>query len=81
MSDDYRPGDVLMLKCPFTETTVTEVSRYHVSVWWPWLEVDPQAESIRWNGRRVLPTPEAREGETFRTDPVETALKPQRSPR
>jgi len=61
MSHDYRPGDVLLLECPFTETAVTGVTRYYVSVQWPWLEVDPQAENIRWNGRRALPTPAARE--------------------
>ncbi|WP_431683140.1 hypothetical protein [Kitasatospora sp. KL5] len=72
----FRPGDVLTVECPFTETTVTEVSRYHVSVEWPWLEVDPKAEKYRWNGQRALPLPEADEWETFRTEPVETALKP-----
>ncbi|MFH8476833.1 hypothetical protein [Streptomyces sp. NPDC018000] len=76
MSHDYRPGDVLLLECAFTETAVTAVSRYYVSVLWPWLKVDPQAENIRWNGRRALPTPEAREWEIFRTKPSETALKP-----
>lgn len=76
MSHDYRPGDVLLLECPFTETTVTGVTRYYVSVQWPWLEVDPQAENMRWNGRRALPTPAAREWEMFRTEPAETTLKP-----
>ncbi len=76
MSHDYRPGDVLLLECPFTETAVTGVTPYYVSVWWPWLEVDPQAENIRWNGRRALPTPAAREWEVFRTEPAETTLKP-----
>ncbi|MEU6098594.1 hypothetical protein [Streptomyces sp. NPDC047079] len=28
----YRPDDVLKLECPFTETTVTDVSRFYVSV-------------------------------------------------
>lgn len=59
MSHDYRPGDVLLLECPFTETAVTGVTRYYVSVRCPWLEVDPQAENIRWNGQRALPTPAA----------------------
>lgn len=75
MIDDYRAGDVLMLECPFTEATVTEVSRYYVSVRWPWLEVDPQAKNIRWNGQRALPTPEAGEWEIFRTEPAETVVR------
>ncbi|MER7969132.1 hypothetical protein ABTX35_09065 [Streptomyces sp. NPDC096080] len=76
MSHDYRPGDVLLLNCPFTETVVTGVTRYRVSVRWPWWEVDPQAENFRWNGQKALPTPTAREWETFRTGPAETVLKP-----
>ncbi|WP_405714315.1 MULTISPECIES: hypothetical protein [unclassified Streptomyces] len=72
----FRAGDVLELECPFTGTTVTEVSRFHITVRCPWLEVDTQAESFRWNGQRALPTPEAREWELFRTEPVETELKP-----
>ncbi len=75
MSHDYRPGDVLLLECPFTETAVTGVTRYYVSVRWPWLEVDAQAENIRWNGQRALPTPSDREWEIFRTEPAETALR------
>ncbi|MFF3595863.1 hypothetical protein [Kitasatospora indigofera] len=75
MRDDYRAGDVLMLECPFTEAVVTEVTRYHVSVRWPWLEVDPQAENFRWNGQRALPTPEADEWEIFRTEPAESVVR------
>ncbi|MEU7390100.1 hypothetical protein [Streptomyces tanashiensis] len=37
---------MLLLECPFTETTVTEATRYHVSVRCPWLEVDPRAELV-----------------------------------
>ncbi|MER7583652.1 hypothetical protein [Kitasatospora sp. NPDC097691] len=76
MIHDYRPGDVLRLECPFTETTVTEVSRYHVSVRCPWWAADPQAEGIHWNGGRAMPLPAAREWEIFRTEPVETELRP-----
>ncbi|MDK0524439.1 hypothetical protein [Streptomyces sp. ML-6] len=72
----FRPGDVLRLECPFTGTTVAGVSRFHVSVRWPWSEVDPQAENFGWNGRRALPLPEAHEWELFRTRPAETELKP-----
>ncbi|MFD8750291.1 hypothetical protein ACFV0O_04820 [Kitasatospora sp. NPDC059577] len=74
MSHDYRPGDVLRLECPFTETTVTGVSRCHVVVRCPWLAVDPQAEGYRWNGERALPLPEAHEWEVFRTEPPESGL-------
>jgi hypothetical protein len=75
MIDDYRAGDVLMLECPFTEAAVTEVSRSYVSVRWPWLEVDPQAENMRWNGQWALPTPAADEWEIFRTEPAETVVR------
>ncbi|WLQ53159.1 hypothetical protein P8A21_39235 [Streptomyces poriferorum] len=76
MNHDYRPGDVLLLECPFIEATVTRVTRSYVSVRWPWLQVDPQAENFRWNGQRPIPMPAAREWEIFRTEPAETALKP-----
>ncbi|MFJ9455805.1 hypothetical protein ACIRST_12070 [Kitasatospora sp. NPDC101447] len=76
MIHDYRPGDVLRLECDFTETTVTAVSRYHVSVRCPWLAADPQAEGICWNGDRAMPLPAAREWEVFRTEPAETELRP-----
>ncbi|WP_180290651.1 hypothetical protein [Streptomyces sp. TLI_171] len=75
MAIDYRRADVLLLECPFTGTTVSAVSRFHVSVRWPWSEVDPPATGFRWNGDRALPTPEAREWELFRTEPPETALR------
>lgn len=67
----FRPGDVLRLECPFTPTTVTGTSRYHVTVRWPWKQVDPEAENIRWNGDAALPTPESHEWERlyYRTDP------------
>ncbi|QIQ04350.1 hypothetical protein [Streptomyces liangshanensis] len=76
--DRFRAGDVLELECAFTETTVTGTTPFHVSVRWPWSEVDPQAANFRWNGDRGLPTPESYEydQEIFRTEPAETALKP-----
>ncbi|WP_406859058.1 hypothetical protein ABZO31_01920 [Streptomyces sp. HUAS MG47] len=76
MNHDYRSGDVLKLECPFAEATVTGVTRFYVSVRWPWLKVDPQAEAFGWNGQRALPMPNAREWEIFRTEPVETVLEP-----
>ncbi|MFF8279597.1 hypothetical protein ACF05T_26335 [Streptomyces lateritius] len=73
----FRPGDVVMLECPFTEVTVTAVNRYHVSVRWPWSQVDPLAESYCWNGDMALPTPEDQDWDRlyFRTEPMAGALK------
>ncbi|MFI2641800.1 hypothetical protein [Streptomyces sp. NPDC018610] len=71
----FRPGDVLEVQCPFTATTVAEVSDFHVSVRWPWSQVDPQAEDFGWNGRRALPKPEADEWDLFGTLPAQAALK------
>jgi hypothetical protein len=50
----YRSGDVLRIACPFTGTTVTGLTRFHVSVRWPWNRVDPGAERLRWNGSRAI---------------------------
>jgi hypothetical protein len=73
----FRPGDVLMLECPFTQAAVTAVSRFHVSVRWPWLEKDPLAKGFSWNGDCALPTPESSEWEGlyFRSEPAAGALK------
>ncbi|MGI5171612.1 hypothetical protein ACQEU3_45435 [Spirillospora sp. CA-253888] len=38
---DYRAGDVLRVSCPFTPAQITEVSRFHVTVQWPWWADDP----------------------------------------
>jgi hypothetical protein len=59
----------------FTETAVAGVTRYRLSVRWPWLHVDPQAENTGGTAR-AFPTPAAREWEIFRTKPAEAALKP-----
>ncbi|MFG2721070.1 hypothetical protein ACGFW5_22650 [Streptomyces sp. NPDC048416] len=75
MSHAYRHADVLVLECPFTETVVADAGRYHVSVLWPWLALDPQAEGISWNGHMALPTPAAQEREIFRTEPSVTTLR------
>ncbi|MGW1887687.1 hypothetical protein [Streptomyces sp. NPDC001970] len=74
----FRPGDVLTLECPLTETTVASVSRSYVSVRWPWNEVDPQAHSFRWNGESALPMPKSYDWDRsyFGTVPAETTLKP-----
>ncbi|MFD8645916.1 hypothetical protein ACFV14_37045 [Streptomyces zaomyceticus] len=73
----FRTGDVLTLECPLTETTVASVSRFYVSVRWPWNDVDPEAHSFRWNGETALPTPESFDWDRtyFRTVPAETDLK------
>ncbi|MGW5679262.1 hypothetical protein ACWEV4_29985 [Streptomyces sp. NPDC003860] len=73
----FRAGDVLTLECPFTETTVASVSRFYVSVRWPWNDVDPEAHGVCWNGETALPTPEAFDWDrsNFRTAPAEVDLK------
>jgi hypothetical protein len=50
----HRVGDVLRISCPFTPTVVTRVDDTHVSVRWPWWEIDPDADGIRWNGEAAL---------------------------
>jgi hypothetical protein len=47
---DYRVGDVLRISCPSATARVTAVDSRHVSVRWPWWEIDPDAEDTRWNG-------------------------------
>ncbi|MFJ9690836.1 hypothetical protein [Kitasatospora sp. NPDC101183] len=76
-AEDYRPGDVLRMECPFTEVTVTGVDRYHVAVRWPWWEIDTAADGIEWTGDVALPMPtdRDREREYFRTVPAEETLK------
>ncbi len=32
---------------------MTDVSRFHASVEWPWAEIDPQPQ-FRWNGQRAF---------------------------
>ncbi|MEU8927795.1 hypothetical protein AB0D10_43990 [Kitasatospora sp. NPDC048545] len=76
-AEGYRSGDVLRIGCPFTEVTVTGVSRSHVSVRWPWGEIDTAADGIEWNGDVALPTPadDGWESGYFRTRPAEDTLK------
>ncbi|WP_145911251.1 hypothetical protein [Kitasatospora viridis] len=54
---EFRAGDVLLLECPFTATTVTKVGPHYLSVRWPWLVVDPAVDSIRWNGDFAIALP------------------------
>ena len=49
----FRAGDVLRVACPFAEAEVTEVDRYHVTVRWPWGQIDPSS-SYLWNGEVAL---------------------------
>lgn len=73
---DFRVGDVLSVACPFTVTRVEQgVTWGHVSVRWPWWEIDSDNEFAHWNGivalgvgssGNVVPEVEA---ELFRTDP------------
>ena len=73
----YRPGDVLRLECPFSEVTVTAASQFHVSLRWPWWEIDTAADGIEWNGDVALPTSADHSwGDAyFRTMPPEDFLK------
>jgi hypothetical protein len=63
----YRVGDVLRISCPFTSTVVTGVDEVYVSVRWPWWEIDPDAEGVRWNGEVALGR--ADPDELYVTDP------------
>lgn len=48
---DLRVGDVLLVACPFTSTRVERgLTRDHVSVRWPWWDIDTDNESAHWNG-------------------------------
>ncbi|MGW1540114.1 hypothetical protein ACWCPM_07580 [Streptomyces sp. NPDC002309] len=79
---DFRVGDVLSVACPFTVARVERgVTWDHVSVRWPWWEIDADNEFGHWNGivalgvaggGRVAPEVEA---ELFRTDPPPDQLK------
>ncbi|PRX12225.1 hypothetical protein CLV67_12982 [Actinoplanes italicus] len=50
----FRAGDVLVVSCPFAPTVVTGLDRYHVSIRWPWWEIDPESEDVRWSGDAAL---------------------------
>ncbi|GAA3156197.1 hypothetical protein GCM10010521_50270 [Streptomyces rameus] len=79
---DFRVGDVLSVACPFTDTRVERgVTSGHLSVRWPWWEIDTANEFAHWNGIVALGVssgecgaPEV-EGELFRTDPPPERLK------
>ncbi|MFF8731665.1 hypothetical protein ACF073_35020 [Streptomyces sp. NPDC015171] len=81
---DFRVGDVLSIACPFTPARVERgVAWDHVSVRWPWWDIDTGSDSMHWNGivalgvadRGGLVSPEV-EAELFRTDPPPEHLKP-----
>ncbi|MET9452817.1 hypothetical protein [Streptomyces cinerochromogenes] len=80
--EDFRVGDVLSVACPFTVTRVEQsVMRGHLSVRWPWWEIDNDSAFARWNGIVALgvhsgerAAPEV-ESELFRTDPPPEQLK------
>ncbi|MEE6262747.1 hypothetical protein [Plantactinospora sonchi] len=70
----YRVGDVLRISCPFAPTVVTHVDETDVVVRWPWWEIDPDAEGVRWNGEAALchADPDA----LYTTDPPAGRLAP-----
>jgi len=51
-----RAGDVLRVSCPFTPARVTDLSPEYVVVRWPWWDVDPDCDWVKWNGEVALPT-------------------------
>ncbi|MFD5098903.1 hypothetical protein [Streptomyces albidochromogenes] len=79
---DFRVGDVLSVACPFTPTRVEQAVTWdHVSVRWPWWDIDAESDFVYWNGivalgvnsgGRVAPEVET---ELFRTDPPPEQLK------
>lgn len=72
----HQVGDVLRVSCAPTTARVTEVSRFHVSIEWPWGEADPDSQ-YAWNGRFALPVdPDGREWSLFRTEQDPRTLKP-----
>ncbi|WP_181449735.1 hypothetical protein [Streptomyces cyaneus] len=68
----FRPGDVLRVSCPDAPARVAGIGRDHICLEWPWWQVDPACDWIRWNGQVALPLrnePGDRETSLFRTDP------------
>ncbi|MDF3145133.1 MULTISPECIES: hypothetical protein [unclassified Streptomyces] len=53
----FRPGDVLRVSCPDAPARVAAISREHISLQWPWWQVDPACDWIHWNGQVALPRP------------------------
>ncbi|MGW8359367.1 hypothetical protein ACWGK1_02160 [Streptomyces wedmorensis] len=79
---DFRVGDVLSVTCPFTVTRVERgVTWDHVSVRWPWWEIDSNSAFARWNGIVALGVDSGGRGgpevkaELFRTDPGPEQLR------
>lgn len=80
---DFRVGDVLSVACPFTATTVERGLTWdHVSVRWPWWEIDGDNEFAQWNGVVALGVPSSSgyvapevEAQLFRTDPAPEHLE------
>ncbi|GAB3845751.1 hypothetical protein ACFPIJ_38680 [Dactylosporangium cerinum] len=71
---DHRVGDVLRIQCLFTPTVVTHVDESHVTVRWPWWEIDPDADGIRWNGEAALDRHDP--AELYVTEPTADQLAP-----
>ncbi|MGV9349282.1 hypothetical protein ACWDSD_31685 [Streptomyces spiralis] len=81
-AEDFRVGDVLSVTCPFTPARVEQAMTWdHVSVRWPWWDIDTDSDFVHWNGIVALGVnsggriaPEV-ESELFRTDPPPERLK------
>ncbi|WP_145868727.1 hypothetical protein [Streptomyces capillispiralis] len=75
-SPNYQVGNVLRVSCASAPARVTEVSRFDVSIEWPWGEVDADSQYV-WNGRFALPVePDGREWSLFRTEQDPRTLEP-----
>ncbi|MYR40511.1 hypothetical protein [Streptomyces sp. SID5910] len=79
---DFRVGDVLSVSCPFTPTHVVRgLKGGHVSVRWPWWDIDTDSDLIHWNGCVALGVDgdESADAEMateiFRTDPPPEELE------
>jgi hypothetical protein len=70
----WRAGDVLRVSCPFDTAVVTAVGRDHVSLRWPWWEIDPDVVGVAWNGDVAVSRTDP--DELFTTDPPAGDLRP-----
>ncbi|MBL7255887.1 hypothetical protein [Paractinoplanes lichenicola] len=68
---ELRTGDVLEISCPFTEAGVIGVSRWDVSLRWPWWRADPDADGFEWNGAVAVGKGT---GDLFSTEPAAEML-------
>jgi hypothetical protein len=76
LTQEFRPGDVLSVRCPPIEAQVAAIAPHYLSLRWPWNEVDPES-AFRWNGNRAFnrdPNHYEWDGELYRLSPDVTEL-------